>query len=219
MTDRSSSGEDLREAIARVAEIAGDGSACPDPERLVSSAQGELPEREEGEIALHIAECTACAAAWRVVREAAGEASTHEAAPLTRPRRPWTAWLAAAAVLLVAIGLGSVWLSRGPDTSTVYRTQGERWLECEISEDTPLSREAFLLRWKPGPEGTVYDVLVTGETAEPIARGVDLDDPEYQVPPEALESLSPGSTLYWQVIARFPDGRRAESETYIAKVE
>jgi len=58
----------LRHALSSVAEIAGDGSACPRADRLWDSACGTLVQAEDEPLILHLGECTGCAAVWRFGR-------------------------------------------------------------------------------------------------------------------------------------------------------
>jgi hypothetical protein len=62
-------------------------------------------------------------------------------------------------------------------------------------------------------------VRVTTEALVPVATATDLSEPELVVPESALESLSPGSRLLWQVQTRRPDGERRDSETFITLLQ
>ena len=79
----------LRESIAGTAELLGDGADCPDAERLVLSGRGELTPIDDEGVLLHIAECTACATAWRIAREIGPSRApaVHPAARRTRSPR------------------------------------------------------------------------------------------------------------------------------------
>jgi len=215
------SGDDLRVALSRVAEIAGDGTGCPEQDRLVSSARGELPRREDGEVILHIAECTACAAAWRVAREILVERTVpaHALPSREAPSVGWMRWAAAAAVLVAAIGVGILYLGPERETAPVYREQGEDVLASLLDEAEPLPRSAFLLRWVAAPDGSLYDVVVTDERLRTLARSTGLTTSEYGVPEDALDAARSGDRLFWQVTAYLPDGREIESPTFIARVE
>jgi len=213
--------ERLRAALDRVAEVAGEGADCPPAEQLVSSGRGELARARDREVVLHIARCTACATGWKIAREvAAGEGTLAVQAP-GRPivSRGWFRMAAAAAVLLVAVGLGVVFLGPERGHEPVYRTQEGQWLESTVDGERPIARGEFVLRWTAGPEGTFYDIRVMGEALEPIARKDGLDRPEYRVPEEALAGLPSGSRVLWQVTARQPDGQRVESETFFTVVD
>jgi hypothetical protein len=211
--------ERMRDALAEVAEVAGD---CPSPERLVLSGRGELPPEEEQEVVLHIAGCTACAAAWRIAREVAGERSA-DVRPFVRTKRlaarPWIGLAAAAALVVVVIGGGILVFSPQESTAPVYREQEDGILRSLVPEDRPLPREECVLRWAPAADGAIYDVLVTNERMQTLARGNGLDATEFQVPQEALADVERGARIYWQVSAHLPDGRRIESATFIVSLE
>jgi hypothetical protein len=210
---------DLRDALAGAAEVAGDGSSCPDAERLVSSARGELPHGENEEVVLHLAECTCCASAWRVAREVVGDQATAGRAGPARPALAgWGRWAAAAAVLIAAAGAGFLYLGPGRDSAPVYREQHEDIVESRLAEAEPLPRDAFVLRWSAMPEGSLYDVVVTDERMRTLDETTGLTRNEYLVPPPALERQASGDRVFWQVTARLPDGRKIESTTFFARV-
>jgi hypothetical protein len=214
--------EMIRSALGEAVEIVGSGNDCPPPERLVRSGRGELEPREEQEVVLHLAGCTACAAAWRIAREVAGKrAATIRPFARRKPRvsRPWIGLAAAAALLVVVIGGGILVFSPERTTAPVYREQQEEILRSLVPEDRPLPREECVLRWAPAADGATYDVLVTDERMRTLARGNGIDLPEFRVPEEALKELRPGTRLYWQVSAHLPDGRRLESPTFIVSLE
>jgi hypothetical protein len=213
--------ERLREALAEEAEATGGGSDCPDAERIWLSAQSELEPAENKQILLHVASCAACSLAWRVAQDLGpGTAGAQPASGMRRGGPRLWIGLAAAAVLVAAIGLGVVFRPGPTETpGTVYRTQEDTWLRSALEEGAALPREDFVLVWEEGPEGTLYDVLVTTASLDPLAQGAGLKVAEYRVPPEALAALPSGSTVLWQVTARLRDGRRVESESFFARVE
>ena len=208
----------IRARLAAAAAAAGD---CPPPEQLVLSGRGELPPGDEHEVVLHIAGCTACAAAWRIAREVAGEqASTVR--PFTKkklPARPWVGLAAAAALLVLIVGGGRLIFDPEETTAPVYREQEDEILRSLLPEDRPMPREECVLRWAPAADGAIYDVLVTNERMDTLARGTGLDDTEFRVPREALEEIDSGARLFWQVSAHLPDGRRIESPTFIVSLQ
>jgi len=213
MSGRRDSGEELRAALAKVADVAGDGKSCPAPEHLVSSARGEPARGADEEIVLHIAACTACAAAWRVAREVkgAGEIDAHrDVAPPA-----WKRW-AAAAALIAAIGGGIFYFSPGRQPAPVYREQDEEAIGSLLSESEPISRDDFVLLFSAAEQGALYDVVVTDERVRTVARVAGLTEGRCRIPAEALDGIESGARLYWQVVAQLPDGRRIESPTFIA---
>jgi hypothetical protein len=211
----------LREALAEVADAAGDGRNCPTAERIWLSARRRLEPAENEEVLLHVARCASCALAWRIAQDMDPGRAVEEPAPPVRRtgQRLWIG-IAAAALVVAAIGLGIVFRP-GPtgEPGTVYRTQEGAWLRSTFEEGVRLPREEFVLRWTPGPEGTLYDVLVTSETLEPLAREAALESSTYQVPSEALEGLPAGSVILWQITARLPDGRTVESAAHTSVIE
>jgi hypothetical protein len=187
----------------------------------VLSGRGELNPTDDERVILHIAACTACAAAWRIAREIAPARapSVHPAGRRPSDRRTWLRVAAAAAMLLVVSTAGWYFLAPDRRDSIVYREQAGELIRNLLEEDEALPRNRFVLRWSAGPEGTAYDVLVASERMVPLSRGLGLDRPEFQVSEEHLAGLETGARVLWQVTAYLPDGRRIESKTFFVRVE
>jgi hypothetical protein len=130
-------------------------------------------------------------------------------------------WFPLAAAAAVVISLAAIAVLYWPpsDMAPVYRAPGGEWLQSAIPEEAPLPRERCLLRWTPGPEGTVYQVRVTNQKLDVLARAGGLEAPEFLVPVEALEGVAPGARIVWQVTARLPDGKKVDSTSFLARVE
>ena len=211
----------LRESIAGMAELVGNGDDCPEAERLVLSGRGELDPTDDEPVILHISACTACAAAWRIAREIGPSRapSVHPAARRPGFRRTWVRVAAAAAMLVVVSTAGWYFLAPDRGDSVIYRQPEDELIRSLVEEDRPLPRDRFELVWSAGPEGTAYDVLVASERMEPLFRGLGLDRSELEVPEENLGAVESGSRVLWQVTAYLPDGRRIESKTFFVRVE
>lgn len=201
---------DLREAFAAVAEVAG-GDRCPAPNTLWASACEELEHGENEAVVLHLAECTACAMAWRLAREIARRPS--------RSLRRWALLAAAAAIVVGAAGILAVRLPRRAVEESVYRGQQGSWLDTRVPAGTALPRGAFVLRWAAGPAGTTYDVHVMTEQLEPVAQASGLKQAEYRVGDARLARVAPGERVLWRVIAHLPDGRTVASRTFLTTLE
>jgi len=217
--------ERLRAALRALADGARPGEKCPPPERLWATLRAELPVEQRREVIDHMASCPSCAEAWRLAVEIHPDPQ-----PAAAPeRRSWLATLftappfvplAAAAALVMAIGTGLVVLREPrPPSPPGYRAAGPSAIRSLLPEDEPLPREAFRLRWSPGPEGARYDVRVTTGSLEPVASAQGLIEPSYLVPESALASLPAGTRLLWQVEARLPDGERRDSPTFMTSLQ
>jgi hypothetical protein len=210
----------LREAFALSDGLPGRREECPSPERLWESAREELGARENERVIRHLAGCAACSAAWRVARDLAGAEAAIARAEAPR-RLDWRGFipLAAAAMLILAVGLTLESVGTRPPRSPAYRAEEGSWIRP--GEDSPgaLPRDRFVLRWSQGPEGSTYDVRVVAAGHGPIARGLRLDRPEFSVPASALAGVASGAKILWQVTAYLPDGRVADSSTFVTEVE
>lgn len=214
----------LRRAFASL-EGRAPGSGCPDPERLWSAARGELAAEVVRPLVLHLVECGACAEAWRLAREVEPRRAQPLAvvASAASGRRSWIAWGALAAGMTIALA-GSValhqrLLERRPDQPPGFREGTRDDIRSLIPEGDALPRTRCVLRWTPSPEGTTYNVQVATERLEKVSEARGLTASAYQVPPEALAALPKGAKLLWRVEAVSPDGTRATSATFVARVE
>ena len=196
------------------------GPGCPEPERLWSAARGELPAHVVRPLVLHLVECGACAEGWRLAREVEPRlvpAPAVAARPV--PARPsWTFWGALAAGMTVALA-ASVVLHQQPERTPGFREGTRNDIRSLVPESDALPRDRCVLRWSPGPEGTTYNLQVATERLEKISEARGLTSAAYQVPPPVLASLPSGAKLLWRVEAVAPDGARATSATFVARVE
>jgi tetratricopeptide (TPR) repeat protein len=109
---------ELRAGFEALSKQAVATSKCPAADRIWSGARGELPVADVETLALHAAECGACAEAWRVARVFGTPAK------LAKPRRGWPWWIPAAAAIILAAGVSLIYFTRpaavvvSPTTST-----------------------------------------------------------------------------------------------------
>lgn len=90
---------ELRAGFEALSKQAFATSKCPAGDLLWRGARGEVGVAEVETLALHMAECGACAEAWRVAKEFGTPAK------YARPPRgmPW--WIPVAAAIVLAAGL------------------------------------------------------------------------------------------------------------------
>jgi hypothetical protein len=192
-----------------------DGAAstddCPPAERIWEAAQGRLTVAERLAVIDHVTQCPACVEAWRLARAMDAPAGVPAVSTRQAPYA-WRAmaWPAAAAALLVAASIAVLWPLPPPPTD---RDPTARRLETITPNGAVLSREAFVLRWKPGPPGSRYRVVVTTDALDVIRDVRGLEVAEHVVPRERLADVAPGTRLRWRVMARAPDGTGIDSPT------
>jgi hypothetical protein len=218
MTNGGFEDDRLREAFALSDGLPGRQEECPTPERLWESAREELGARESEAVIRHLAVCAPCSAAWRIARDLAGDRAPAVATRRFDWRRGW-APLAAAAMLIVAVGLTLERVGTRPTGPPAYRAEEGSWIRPRADTPTAMPRDRFVLRWSQGPEGSTYDVRVVAAGHGPLARGLRLDRPEFSVPAASLAGIPAGTKILWQVTVYFSDGRIADSSTFITEVE
>jgi hypothetical protein len=201
-------------------------------ERIWLAVSGVLPPEERREIVERMATDPGCAEVWRIASELwrASQAHAGRADAVAAPRLAarWApSWLAAAAVLLLGTGFGIVTLLNPPAgdefraPSAGRDASGRRGFAVKslVPPDAALPRDAFQLRWTPGPQGSRYQVRVTTEDLRVLAIGADLTAPEFTVEPAAFSRLPGGVRVFWQVDVSLPNGERLTSSTFITRVK
>lgn len=201
----------LRERWLERTPVGSPPPGCPDPERIWRAVALESPASERRSLIDHAAVCAHCAETWRL---AAGftERTSPQAATVQRVGG-WRQLALAAASIVAAVGLGWFALHREVGQEAALRAT-EPAIKSLLEDGTALPRERFLLRWTPGPPGTIYDVEVGTTSLKLVSRGVALTAAEYLVPASSLESLAPGTSIAWRVEATLPDGRVVASVTH-----
>jgi hypothetical protein len=206
----------LRRAWLDLEDAEPPAGACPESERIWEAARGELDAVSIRELVDHVAECSACAEAWRLAAEMApAGAGQAEVEPHPRARRAGP-WLALAASVLLAVTLA--WpLVDWPWREPIERG-GEPGVESLLADGEALPRHDFELAWRPGPEGAHYDLLVTTPDLEVVYQASDLESASHRVPMGSLDAVPAGGELLWRVEMSHPDGRRVASPAFRVSV-
>ena len=225
MTDSRAADERLRAAFQALGDAA--EAECPgeERERIWRAVAGELPARERRELVNRMATNPAYAEAWRIADEMwrsshAGVTNRANTADTAVPRLWWwtPGWLAAAAVLVIGIGLAvTTQLNRAP--AGTFREATQYVVNPLVPADAELARDAFRLRWTPGPEGSRYQVTVTTEDLRVLTIAPDLTTPELVVDRGVLSGLGAGARVFWQVVVMLPTGERVSSQTFVVRVQ
>lgn len=198
--------------------LRGERGACPEVERLVARARGELPAADAGAIDRHVALCAACQELLAIASEegeSVDEVTWRRAERgLDRRAAPWTVggargerarpWLGAVAALLVtglAVGL---WLGRaGPPPGPAPAATRGSALRPLAPVGAVAAFDAF--RWQAPPVALRFEVEVE-RAGEVVWRG-QTDASPLPAPPELRELLANGAPHRWRVRALAEDGR------------
>jgi hypothetical protein len=223
VSDRDTANDRLREAFQAQAEAAGGRCSEEDLDRIRRALAGELPASERRDLIDRLAGDPALAEAWRIAAELRSATSTGESAPAAPERRrllfPPRAWLAAAAALFV-VAAGVVVIQRSqPEGNDTFRASDKYVVKSLVAEDAALPRDAFRLRWTPGPPEARYLVRVTTDDLQVLTVAADLTMPELVIGPEVLSRVAPGARVLWQVEVTLPGGERISSQTFTTRVE
>jgi hypothetical protein len=207
------------------------GIPCPSPDLLRGAREGILPGDLQHDVVRHLERCSMCrtldAAQLEVMDESmAGDAKrrvwNRVSAEIGRqPRHAWVpSWglLGAAAALVVGLTSAVLYL-RPPSEPPINRGTESSAIRSLVAPDAVVPRSACELTWASDLAGARYDVFVTDEDLNALARGSGLDVPRFVVRPQDLAALAPGSRILWRVEALLPGGRRVSSPTFITRVE
>jgi len=184
---------------------------CPPAGRIWEGLQGELERAELRDLVDHLALCRLCAESWRLGHELANAVGARER-ERRRSRRAWVQGLAAAATVVLAVGLFY------RDGSMLSHDRAPSGPAIESRVVGPLPRADCRLLWTE-LAGAWYDVDVRTADLEPVAAAKDLAVSEFLVPPEALAGLAPGDRLKVYVEAHLRDGSLAAARTLEVELE
>ena len=216
-TDRD---ERLKSAFLALAATSADECSDDEIDRIWRAASGELDAEARRDLVDRMATSPAAAEAWRVA-QAMRDAQGYPALPVVETRHSWSpTWIGLAAALVLTIGLGLFQLNRSTtQPADVYRDQAApTTVESLVPSDSTLPRDAFLLRWSPGPAGSRYQLRVTTDDLRVLTTVADVNTPELTIPAAALDSVAPGARVLWQVVTTLPSGQTVSSPTFVVRV-
>lgn len=207
--------DDLRRSLSAHAGTSREG--CPSAEAVTAAWSGGLEGTEREAVVDHLGRCRDCAEEVQQLRSL--ELWSHVWARRLKPMRGWVrrwpAW-AAAALILLGLPLLVTLPESGPP---VTREQPEAAIRSLLPESTPVPRDRVVLRWSEAGEGARYSVSVLTLDLRPLARAEGLERPEYAVAPATLEPVPRGGQIVWAVEARWSDGRRLSSPTFVTRLD
>ena len=219
MTDRREPDEALKKAFQSLADTTDEGPSAADNDLVWRALSGELPASERRALVDRMSRDPALAESWRIAHEVSRETSAQAPASVSRVRGWMPAWLAAAAALFVTVGIAVVFQLSRPGVDDTFRDGRAYVVQSLVPSDTALPRNAFRLRWTPGPAGARYTLRVTTEDLRVLATASDVTSPEYVVSSDLLSTVPSGARVFWQVDAVLPEGNTVSSQTFVARVQ
>ncbi len=170
--------------------------ACPEPETLRAVAERTASSDTRLDTLEHVSECSSCQ------RELALLMQVADAKPrFVRSASAWAA--AAAAVVLLALGVRSTWERRAVEPVT----RGGGGGPTLVSPAEGLrGAEAGALVWRSVSRATRYEVEILAEGGSVVFEGTTRDT--VMAMPEEVEA---GTTYRWRVSAVRADGTRIDS--------
>ena len=218
MIEQDSDVERLRRSFQALAHSKARACSLEDLDRVWAAVRGGLPAAERRALVERIAGDPAIAEAWRVAHTLRRDDPWELSVELRHSTSVVGRWLATAAAALVAVSV-VVLVSRldRSNGDTLRAPSGTR-IESVTPGDAAMPRDEFRLRWSPGPVGSRYQVRVTTDALQVLATVADLTEPEVTIDRAALDGLTPGTRVFWQVEAALPTGERTASETFAARL-
>ena len=220
VTDRHVEDGRLKETFQALGEAPHRELSPEEIERVWRAVSGQLPAEERRDLVDRMAGDAALAEAWRSAQELSRAAAARATSEGRVPRSGmWRAsWLAAAAVLIAGIGIAIVY-QRSSLRDETFRDPGHYVIESLVQPAVTLPRDAFRLRWTPGPPDTRYQVTVTTEDLRVLATVPGLTLPELTLESRRLSDVAPGGRGLWQVTAALPGGESVASQTFVVRVQ
>jgi len=207
----------LKEAFHTLADSAPDDPSADDVARVWSAVAGELPAEERRQLVERTATDAPLAQAWRVAHEL-HQAQLGGAVDVRRSSSWWPAALMGiAATLIVAAGVRVLYFDRTP--ADVFRDSGSYVITSPLAADAALPRDAFVLKWQAGPQGSRYLVRVTTEDLQVLMTAPELTAAEVTVPSAALAPVPAGGRVLWQVVMSSPAGEPACWRPLVPRVQ
>jgi hypothetical protein len=219
VTNRHAPDEELRKAFQSLGDTSREEPSSADLDQVWRAVSEELPAVERRALVDRMATDPALAESWRVAQELYRETPRSTRAATIPVGFRTLSWMPAAAVLLIAIGIGVIVQLSRPTVQDTFRDSERYVVESLVQSDTTLPRNAFLLRWTPGPEGSRYHVRVTTDDLQVLTTVSDLTTPELEVAGDLLSTVAPGSPVFWQVDVMLPEGSTVSSPTFVVNVQ
>lgn len=174
---------------------------CVPPEALLAVAEQEGPEDARLESINHAMTCTECGEELELLR------ATRIVRDRTRMPR---AGLALAASLVLVAGLGYYSLARGRPSAAGGddpTRAGSADVQLIAPADSVAGRLTALV-WRPVTGATAYVVEIRRDDGTLLTRAMSTDT--MLALPDSVQ-VTPGSDVYWGVIARLSDGNELRS--------
>jgi len=222
--------ETLARAFAAREQSRGIMNECPDPEQLYEAASGTLEREQRLRIVDHVSQCVECSQAWRMAMELGARPSgpVEQLRPTLFSRLHPPRWrvrakaveirLALAAAAMCAIAVAAYLALPVQQQRPQYRDVANPLAPVSLLAEN-LTRERFMLRWSPGPQGSTYTLRLTTADLLPLLVQQDVTKPEFLVPSAVLGRVVSGEQLLWQVEVRLPNGERVTSKTYVVTLD
>ena len=222
--------ETLARAFAARGQSRGVMNTCPDPEQLFEAASGTLECEQRLRIVDHVSQCAECSQAWRMAMELGARPTTDvmQSRPTLFSRLHLPTWpvrskaieirIAFAAAAMCTIAVAAYLAMPIQQQRPQYRELANPLAPVSLLAGN-LTRERFLLRWSPGPRGSIYTLRLTTADLVPLLVQQDLTRPELLVPSTVLGGVVSGEQLLWQVEVRLPNGQRVASKTNVVTLD
>jgi len=201
--------EDVARLRAAFESIEGDGQQRVDAERIFEALHGTLDPEDRRAVVDELVSNSDAAEVWRLAREMDPEPGEQR----SEPARNWR-WLAVAAGVVLAVGIGWQFIGPGRDTTApVYRGVESRSITSALPPEATLPRAQPVLRWN-GVPGARYRVRVLTSDLEVLEVSAESDVVEYRLSDETMRRIAAGSYILWQVEGRIPGDTVIVSPTF-----
>lgn len=174
---------------------------CPPPDALLALAERRGTESERLLTLDHAMACAACRKDLDLLRAIVGADRLSAARRWAQPR-----WLAAAAVLVVALGAGTLWLRRPGGGDASFRAGGDA-VTLVAPTDSVAPDAAVVFTWRSVPQAVMYRVELLSAGGDSLLATESRDT----VATLPAGRLAAGASYLWSVHAVFADGSHTTS--------
>jgi len=180
---------------------------CLDDEVLERAARGTLKDTERSVVIDHLVGCSHCSQAVQARRELSSWAvdaqsilsKSQHSVLVPFSRRPVARYLALAAVLVLATGLGALWRSSARPTSVILRGKPQIGMAVTPADGSLLESAPERLSWTAESGEPLYTVAIFDQESTIVWRSTQITGADITLPPDIKDRLGRPGRYYWRV--------------------
>ena len=200
---------------------------CPQPEEIVDSLRGRLPQKEKEKLVEHLSRCSLCLEEFRFFLETKREEKWLIQSIINQKGRfrlfnrqlkktpglfflkTWKPVPVAAAVFLILVLISTIYVSHR--NRQKYRGEKTDILKLIQPIHKKQASLPLIFRWKEAKGAEYYVFELFDEALLPVWRSRPVFSQVYTLPADVAGKLTTGMAYFWYVTAFFPSDKKIES--------